>query len=102
MTVMSGWNPVPPRRVPVVGQVLDLKPGDVKHLDRPIRIRVSAPRPEISEWYHGNWVWVHAEILDHGDRLINAMPILIRVDAIPDAISGAIPDAIPGNDQPLP
>jgi hypothetical protein len=73
----------PPRRVPAVGQVLDLAVGDAQYLDYPVRIRVSRPRPDISLWYGGDWVWVHAEVLGDGDELLNVMPVLVRVDAIP-------------------
>jgi len=96
VTAAPGWNPVPPRRVPIVGQILDLQPGDVKYCDRAMRIRVSRCRPDISQWYDGGWVWVHAEVLDDRDQLINVLPILINVDAIPDNPTGPRTGAVYG------
>lgn len=73
----------PPRRVPDVGQVLELEPGDVQYVDFPVRARVAQVRPEISLWYGGDWVWVQAEVLGPDDRLVDVRPMLLRVDAIP-------------------
>jgi hypothetical protein len=80
----AGYINTPPRRVPAAGQVLSLAAGDAKYLDQPVRIRVAWPRPEISHFYGGDWVWVHAELLGEAGRLRGIMPILVRVDAIPD------------------
>jgi hypothetical protein len=66
----------PPRRIPAIGQVLELVPGDVKYVDEPTRITVSRPRPDISRWHGGDWVWVHAEILGDGDELLDVLPLL--------------------------
>ncbi len=74
----------PPRRLPDVGQVLELGPGDVAYVDLPMRVRVSRPRPDISLWYGGDWCWVHAEVLGDRDELLDVLPLLMSVDAIPD------------------
>ncbi len=79
----------PPRRVPAVGQVLELGPGDVAYVDLPMRVRVARARPRISLWYGGDWCWVHAEVLGDGDELRDVLPLLVRVDAIPETTSEA-------------
>lgn len=81
---MARWISSPPRRVPAVGQVLDLAAGDVRYVDLPMRIRVARPRPQISLWYGGDWCWVHAEVLGDDDQLLQVLPLLVRVDAIPE------------------
>jgi hypothetical protein len=87
----------PPRRVPAAGQVLELRPGEVRYVDRAMRIRVAWPRPSISLWYGGDWIWVHAEVLDDDDKLLDVLPLLVSVDAIRDRREGERPPS----DQPV-
>jgi hypothetical protein len=73
-----------PRRVPAVGQILDLAAGQVLYVDYPMRIRVCRPR-RVCCWSDPRWVWVQAEILGPDDRLVDVRPVAVLVDAIPEA-----------------
>lgn len=73
----------PPHRLPVTGQVLDLAGGDVRYRRQPLRLHVTVIRPEISQWYSGEWVWVEGHELDAADHPIAWLQALVRVAAIP-------------------
>lgn len=75
----------PPRRVPHLGQVLQLAGGDVRYRAAPLRLQVTEVRLEISQWYGGEWVWVEGHELDAADHPIAWQQALIRVTAIVDA-----------------
>jgi hypothetical protein len=74
----------PPRRLPRVGAVLDLEPGQWRFGDRPILIRVTAVRADISRWYSGDWVWVNADEINEAGEYVWPMQLLVSCDAIPD------------------
>ena len=84
---MNNPASVAPKRVPDVGQVLKLEPGDWRYHDgtRSLTIRVAGVRAELSRWYGGEWVWIEGHEVERpwenppGHR----MQVLMRVAAIP-------------------
>ena len=92
---------VPPRRVPVFGQVLRLGPADWRYHDgtRSLTIQVAGVREDLSRWYGGDWVWIEGHEVERPDRYPpgHRMQILVNVDAI-DA--GADADAEPTGAEP--
>jgi hypothetical protein len=72
----------PPKRVPEVGMVLDLAPVDTAW-GWSGKLLVVRPRPDISLWYGGEYVWVEGQrINDRGEVLPRVEQVLIRCDAI--------------------
>ena len=74
---------VPPRRVPLRGQVLDLAAEDSAHAGGPTRIEIIQALPDISMRYGGDWIWVEAWQLDGCQRIRQGVA-LVRCAAIPD------------------
>jgi hypothetical protein len=83
MNVDPGPISARPRRVPVRGAVLYLRPGQWRYGTRPLILRVRRPRPEISLWYGGSWVWVVGDELDESGEVVGRLPVLVHVNAIP-------------------
>jgi len=76
----------PPRRLPRVGTILTLEPGQWRIATEPRRlvVLVTQVRADISTWYGGAWCWVHGDELDDNGRVVGPVQVLIDVDAIPD------------------
>jgi hypothetical protein len=72
----------PPKRVPTVGQILRLRPGDWKYDNRPLRLYVQRVRTEISMCYDGDWVWVEGYELDDSGATVTRIQALVRVAAL--------------------
>jgi hypothetical protein len=71
--------------VPRVGAVLDLEPGQWRFGgSRPLRIRITGVRADISRWYSGDWVWVDGDELNQSGEYVWPMQVLVSCDAIPD------------------
>lgn len=75
----------PPRRVPHLGQILELADDDMRYRTTPLRLQVTEVRLEISQWYGGEWVWVEGHELDATNHPIAWQQALIRVAAITPA-----------------
>jgi hypothetical protein len=90
---VTRWGNRPPDRIPEVGAVLDLPVGDVRYRSAPLRLLVKCPRPDISLWYDGQWIWLEGAELDvvpqHDDaqatnHTSQRTPVLSRADvAVP-------------------
>jgi hypothetical protein len=72
-----------PTRVPASGQVLHLAASDLKYHNTALRLLVKRARPEISQWYDGQWIWIDAVELDDADVPIRPQQVLVRCAAIP-------------------
>ena len=100
---MNNPASVDPKRVPDVGQVLKLEPGDWRYHDgtRHLTIRVAGVRAELSRWYGGEWCWIEGHEVERpweeppGHR----MQVLMRVAAIPGEDDEEAPPAV---QQPTP
>jgi hypothetical protein len=83
---MNDGGPVTawPWRVPRIGAVSGLAVGQWRYQERPLRLRVTRVRADISRWYGGDRVWVYGTELDDAGRPVDTMGALVRCDAIPD------------------
>jgi hypothetical protein len=80
-----------PRKVPAIGQVLDLRPGDVRYRRASLKLQVSSVRADISGWYGGEWVWLEGYELDPAGYRIGWQQVLVAVAAI-ERQTGGGPD----------
>lgn len=64
--------------VPRPGDVVRLTPENTQYLERPVLFRVTAIRPDLSEYYDGVWLWIDGEVLGE-DGSARRMPMLVRV-----------------------
>ncbi|MFG1834102.1 hypothetical protein [Micromonospora chersina] len=63
------------------GDVVQLAESDYRYADGPLRLRIVRVRPELSEWYDGEWVWLEGvEIGPDQDAAFR--PVLARVAAL--------------------
>lgn len=70
--------PVPPRAVPDDNRVLTLEPDDVWWRSTSMQVRVIRSRPDISQYYDGDWLWLDVEYLDRagaGQELVSTAAI---------------------------
>ncbi|WP_422733376.1 hypothetical protein ACN26Y_21430 [Micromonospora sp. WMMD558] len=76
-------------RVPVVpcvsvvpGDVVQLAESDYRYADGPLRLRIVRVRPDLSEWYHGEWVWLEGVAIGPDGQDAAFRPVLARVAAL--------------------
>ncbi|MEV4808704.1 hypothetical protein [Micromonospora avicenniae] len=71
--------PVVPRVSVAPGDVVQLAESDYRYAEGPLRLRVVRVRPDLSEWYDGEWVWLEGvEIGPDGQDGV-FRPVLARV-----------------------
>ncbi|MEU4680501.1 hypothetical protein [Micromonospora sp. NPDC023737] len=74
--------PVVPR-VPVApGDVVQFAENDHRYADGPLRLRVVRVRPDLSEWYDGEWVWLEGVEIGPDGQDGALRPVLARVAAL--------------------
>lgn len=81
VAVASAWG-MTPRRIPRIGQVLDLAGAEVRYRGCGLRLRLDRVRLDISGWYDGAWVWVEGQQLDGSGRPVGWQQALVAVAAI--------------------
>jgi hypothetical protein len=69
-----------PWRIPRIGAVLNLAPGQWRYETRPLRLRVTKVRADISRWYGGTWIWVYGTEL-HPDGQLYRLPDPVQEQA---------------------
>ncbi|MCZ7422955.1 hypothetical protein O7605_25970 [Verrucosispora sp. WMMA2121] len=74
--------PVVPRVSVAAGDVVRLAESDHRYATGPIRLRIVRIRPDISEWYEGEWVWLEGVEIGPDDQDGPFRPVLVRVAAL--------------------
>ncbi|PWU51808.1 hypothetical protein DLJ47_20460 [Micromonospora sp. S4605] len=76
-------------RVPVVpcvsvapGDVVQLAESDYRYAEAPLRLRIVRVRPDLSEWYDGEWVWLEGVEVGPDGQDAAFRPVLARVAAL--------------------
>ncbi|MBQ1047080.1 hypothetical protein KBX50_01120 [Micromonospora sp. C51] len=72
---------IPPVSV-AAGDVVQLAKSDYRYADGPLRLRIVRVRPDLSEWYDGEWVWVEGIEIGPDDQDGVFRPVLARVAAL--------------------
>ncbi|MEV4712834.1 hypothetical protein [Micromonospora sp. NPDC049374] len=85
---------VPPVSV-AAGDVVQLAESDYRHSDGPLRLRIVRVRPDLSEWYDGEWVWLEGVEIGPDDQDGTFRPVLARVAALRPKGSTASLNAAP-------
>ncbi|WFE48376.1 hypothetical protein [Verrucosispora sp. WMMD1129] len=72
-------------RVPVVpcvsvtaGDVVRLAESDYRYADGPLLLRIVRVRPDLSEWYDGEWVWLEGVEIGPDGQDAAFRPVLAR------------------------
>ncbi|MDG4797542.1 hypothetical protein [Micromonospora sp. WMMD1082] len=74
--------PVIPRLPVAAGDVVRLAEPDYRHATGPLRLRIVRARPDISEWYAGEWVWLEGIEIGPDGRDGAFRPVLVNVAAL--------------------
>ncbi|GIJ23612.1 hypothetical protein [Micromonospora lutea] len=77
-----GTGDGPPAGRPCVSvaaeDVVRLAESDHRHATGPLRLRIVRIRPDISEWYEGEWVWLEGVEVGPDDQNGPFQPVLAR------------------------
>ncbi|MFC0030071.1 hypothetical protein ACFFMM_11110 [Micromonospora chaiyaphumensis] len=74
--------PVVPRVSVASGEVVQLAESDYRYADGPLRLRIVRVRPDLSEWYDGEWVWLEGVEIGPDGQDEAFRPVLARVAAL--------------------
>ncbi|WBB50870.1 hypothetical protein O3597_10555 [Verrucosispora sp. WMMA2044] len=74
--------PVVPCVSVAAGDVVQLAESDYRYADGPLRLRIVRVRPDLSEWYDGEWVWLEGVEIGPDDQDGAFRPVLARVAAL--------------------
>jgi hypothetical protein len=74
--------PVVPRVSVAAGDVVQLAESDYRYADGPLRLRIVRVRPDLSEWYDGEWVWLEGIDISPDGQDAAFRPVLARVAAL--------------------
>ncbi|WP_349877198.1 hypothetical protein ABIH81_24320 [Micromonospora sp. HUAS YX12] len=78
--------PVVPCVTVAAGDVVQLAETDYRNAEGPLRLRVVRVRPDLSEWYDGEWVWLEGVEIGPDGQDGALRPVLARVAALrPDS-----------------
>ncbi|MBX7266930.1 hypothetical protein KIF24_13420 [Micromonospora sp. Llam7] len=75
-------GPVVPCVAVAVGDVVRLAESDHRHATGPLRLRIARLRPDISEWYEGEWVWLEGVEIGPDDQDGAYRPVLVKIAAL--------------------
>ncbi|MEV1143479.1 hypothetical protein AB0I76_07280, partial [Micromonospora sp. NPDC049799] len=64
------------------GDVVQLAESDYRYADGPLRLRIVRVRPDLSEWYDGEWVWLEGVEIGPDGQDATFRPVLARVAAL--------------------
>ncbi|MFD1084972.1 hypothetical protein [Micromonospora andamanensis] len=64
------------------GDVVQFAESDYRYADGPLRLRIVRVRPDLSELYDGEWVWLEGVEIGPDDQDGAFRPVLARVAAL--------------------
>lgn len=80
---MTGPSAVPPRcRLPQPGEELHLQAGECRYHGGAFVLRVERPRPDLSSYYDGLWLWLEGWRLDENGLPQGQAQFLVSTGAI--------------------
>jgi hypothetical protein len=64
------------------GRLLHLQPSQWRYGHRPLTLRVTRIRVDISLWYDAQWCWVEGEEIAADGDVVRHIPVLVDVNAL--------------------
>ncbi|MGC5053157.1 hypothetical protein ACLQ2S_17080 [Micromonospora sp. DT48] len=80
--------PAVPRVSVAAGDVVRLAESDHRHATGPLRLRIVRIRPDISEWYGGEWLWLEGVEIGPDDQDGPFRPVLARAAVLQLPVQG--------------